>query len=230
MKWILFIILSVNAFGSLDEIGKKIWYNECKGSIEGLTSWNEGEEFPSLGIGHFIWYPEKVDGVFQETFPDLMRFFESKGIKVPEWAKGKAPWKSRDEFLKKIQTNEMKELRKLLKDHVGLQAEFISGRMEKLFSDIGYSKRVEALLKEPMGRYALIDYVNFKGTGISYKERYKGKGWGLLQVLESMKEDNLEEFVRAAKEILTERVSNAPFERNEQKWLKGWLTRVETYK
>jgi hypothetical protein len=36
-------------------IGKKIWQNECGGTVDGLTTWNVGEEFPSLGIGHFIW-------------------------------------------------------------------------------------------------------------------------------------------------------------------------------
>jgi hypothetical protein len=36
------------------EIGKRIWKNECAGTVSGLTSWNGGEEFPSLGIAHFI--------------------------------------------------------------------------------------------------------------------------------------------------------------------------------
>ena len=43
-------------------IGQRIFRNECAGKIEYLTAWNEGEEFASLGIGHFIWYP-KVGGV-----------------------------------------------------------------------------------------------------------------------------------------------------------------------
>ena len=29
----------------------------------------------------------------------------------------------------------------------------------------------------------MIDYVNFKGDGLKPTERYKGEGWGLLQVL-----------------------------------------------
>jgi hypothetical protein len=37
------------------EIGRRIWKNECAGTVSGLTSWNKGEEFPSLGIAHFIW-------------------------------------------------------------------------------------------------------------------------------------------------------------------------------
>ena len=42
----------------LDRIGKRIWQNECGGTADGLTSWNAGENFASLGIGHFIWYPK----------------------------------------------------------------------------------------------------------------------------------------------------------------------------
>src|SRR6266404_3179051 len=55
-------------------IGKKIWRNECGGSVAGLTSWNSGENFASLGIGHFIWYPKGVRGPFDESFPKLVEF------------------------------------------------------------------------------------------------------------------------------------------------------------
>src|SRR4030095_9892577 len=34
-------------------IRTKIWQNEGSGTIAGLTSWNAGEDFASLGIGHF---------------------------------------------------------------------------------------------------------------------------------------------------------------------------------
>ncbi len=40
---------------------------------------------------------------------------------------------------------------------------------------------------EPDGLYALVDYVNFKGEGTLPSERYRGEGWGLLQVLEEMR-------------------------------------------
>jgi hypothetical protein len=40
------------------KVGKRVWQNECGGTISGLTSWNQGEDFASLGIGHFIWYPK----------------------------------------------------------------------------------------------------------------------------------------------------------------------------
>ena len=69
MKWtLLFVLVLMPLFpaqaGSVKltdkqalEIGKRIWANECAGTISGLTSWNKGEAFPSLGIAHFIWYP-----------------------------------------------------------------------------------------------------------------------------------------------------------------------------
>ncbi len=45
--------LSISA-SEAKAIGKRIWINECGGTVEGLTSWNKGEYFASLGIGHFI--------------------------------------------------------------------------------------------------------------------------------------------------------------------------------
>lgn len=65
-------------------------------------------------------------------------------------------------------------------------------------------------------------------------ERYSEQGWGLLQVLQVMSDapgpqGTLAEFVRAAKETLRRRVSNAPVERNEVRWLAGWLRRLDTY-
>src|ERR1700733_6804496 len=55
-------------------IGNKVWRNECGGRIDGLTSWNVGEDFPSLGIGHFIWYPKDAHDKFEESFPRLIEF------------------------------------------------------------------------------------------------------------------------------------------------------------
>ncbi|MGL4254471.1 MAG: hypothetical protein ACRCR2_10650, partial [Fusobacteriaceae bacterium] len=42
----------------LNHVGKLIYRNETGEKREFLVHWNRGEEFPSLGIGHFIWYPE----------------------------------------------------------------------------------------------------------------------------------------------------------------------------
>ncbi len=36
------------------KIGKRVWQNECNGTMSGLTAWNKGEDFASLGVGHFL--------------------------------------------------------------------------------------------------------------------------------------------------------------------------------
>ena len=64
-------------------IGKKIWQNECNGTISGLTAWNQGEDFASLGIGHFIWYPKGRRGPFEESFPKVVSFISKRGAKLP---------------------------------------------------------------------------------------------------------------------------------------------------
>ncbi len=82
----------------------------------------------------------------------------------------------------------------------------------------------------PGGIYALIDYVNFKGEGTLETERYHGRGWGLLQVLEGMTDGPATQaFAASADRVLTERVANSPPERRESRWLPGWKSRVATY-
>src|SRR5438874_10010389 len=107
----------------LDRIGHRIWQNECAGTVEGLTSWNAGENFASLGIGHFIWYPKGVDGPFEESFPPLVRFLSANGVTLPAWLKPGAPcpWRTRAEFQAAARGRQMNELRDLLASTVALQ-------------------------------------------------------------------------------------------------------------
>ena len=182
------------------KIGKRIWQNECNGTITGLTSWNEGESFASLGIGHFIWYPKGQRGPFEESFPKLVTFISSRGAKLPRSLVGlgelPCPWNSRLEFLRAQQTPEMKQLRQFLADTVDLQTEFLIARLQialpKMLTEAGPSDRpnvqrqFERMTSTRQGYYALVDYVNFKGEGVLHTERYQGQGWGLLQVLEGM--------------------------------------------
>jgi len=223
------------------EIGKRIWKNECGGTVEGLTSWNKGEEFPSLGIGHFIWYPKDKRGPFEESFPGLIRYLKSEGIRVPAWMEGPCPWNTREEFLADLQKPRLVELRKLLSDTVPQQARFAAARFAQSMPKVSAAaspgkyntvrKNFNRVACEPLGPYALMDYVNFKGEGTNPKERYNGQGWGLLQVLETMsdKGDPLEAFAKAADTVLTRRVKNSPPARNEARWLPGWRNRLATY-
>jgi len=75
--------------------------------------------------------------------------------------------------------------------------------------------------------------VNFKGEGTKDTERYRNEGWGLLQVLENMKEvrksDAPKAFAESAAIVLARRVRNAPPRRHEERWLPGWKSRVRSY-
>jgi hypothetical protein len=230
-------------------IGKKIWQNECNGTIAGLTSWNEGENFASLGIGHFIWYPRDRRGPFEESFPKLVSFVSSRGAKLPKMFLGvgeaaPCPWNSRAEFFRAIQTPGMKQLRQFLANTVDLQAEFMVGRLQqslgKMLDEAPASERDNVqrqftrVASTLHGCYALVDYVNFKGEGVLHTERYRGEGWGLLQVLEQMHGTEsaaaaTREFANSAGAILRRRVQNSPPERREARWLPGWLNRVRSY-
>ncbi|MGE5213875.1 MAG: hypothetical protein ACM3NN_09310 [Nitrospirota bacterium] len=230
------------------KVGKRVWQNECNGTVSGLTSWNEGEDFASLGIGHFIWYPKGRQGPFEESFPKLVSFVSGRGAKLPTFLLGvgrgqPCPWNSRAEFLQAQNSVEMNQLRRFLVDTIDLQAEFLVARLEaalpKMLAEAAPADRTnvqqqfERLTKTPQGCYALIDYVNFKGEGVLHTERYQGQGWGLLQVLETMHGTSdssaPDEFARAAKIVLTRRVQNAPVDRHESRWLTGWLRRVNSY-
>jgi hypothetical protein len=227
-------------------IGQRIWRNECGGTIAGLTSWNAGENFASLGIGHFIWYPKGVRGPFEESFPELTRFISQHGAKLPALLlNGHAeycPWNSRVEFLAAQDSPRLKELREFLADTIDLQAQFLVTRLQNALPKMltqasdpeSVRRQFERISATAQGCYALVDYVNFKGEGTLATERYRGEGWGLLQVLELMKgsgsQSALDEFVGSAKTVLRRRVANSPPARGEGRWLQGWLGRVESYR
>lgn len=222
-------------------IGERIWHNEGAGKIENLTVWNRGEDFPSFGIGHFIWYPAGVEGPFTESFPQLLEYLQ-RSTELPAWLNRTpdAPWPDRQTFYAAIDSPEMQQLRRLLQQTMAQQTAFIIQRLEaalpRMLAGLATAQerqRVErrfyAVAQQANGLYALIDYVNFKGEGISAQERYRGQGWGLLQVLQAMADDAapLPAFVEAADRVLTRRVDNAP--RDESRWLPGWRKRLQTY-
>lgn len=244
----MFTILAISTFLAhllspieADRLATRIWQNECRGTLEGLTSWNAGEGHASLGIGHFIWYPAGKHSIFQETFPELMVFLEKEGVEVPEWQKGACPWAAAEEFQKDLHSPRMVQLRQFLYKTRDKQALFIAERLEKSLSKMRenlpsgdkekLTKNFRRLQSSPAGLFAMIDYLNFKGDGTLASEQYQGSGWGLKQVLLRMEgEEPVTAFVAAAKLVLSERVAHAPKERNEGRWLKGWLNRVERYR
>jgi hypothetical protein len=223
-------------------IGQRIWQNECGGTITGLTSWNAGENFASLGIGHFIWYPKNAGRPFEESFPKLVAFVWTRGTQLPQFFvdNKECPWNSRTEFLQAHDSASMNQLRRFLINTIDLQAQFLVARLQESLPKMlahttdreNLRRQFESVAATPQGCYALIDYVNFKGEGTLATERYHGEGWGLLQVLEGMKNSHsaLDEFADSAKTVLRRRVANSPPARNEGRWLHGWLGRVESYR
>jgi hypothetical protein len=136
----------------------------------------------------------------------------------------------------------MRALRELLAGAVPLQAQFLAQRMEEALPKMlaaapaedraNVRAQFQRLAASGAGTFALIDYVNFKGEGTKASERYRGEGWGLLQVLAGMRGSGAgaaREFGESAAAVLSRRVRNAPPERKEERWLVGWKSRVGAY-
>lgn len=236
-----------------DYIAQKVWQNEGAGLDKYLVHWNEGEDFASVGIGHFIWFSKGHTERFREVFPMVVAFMEKKNVKMPEWlhAKTPLPWNSKSEFYaaKKAKSKQYRELFAFLKRTMSYQAAFMAQRLAEALpqmlesiNDPQREAEVKKRFYEVMhhqdgsmnerGLYVLLDYTNFKGEGTLKSERYKGQGWGLLQVLEHMnpKERNrLKAFAQSAKAMLSRRIKNSPPSRGEERWRKGWNVRLDTY-
>jgi hypothetical protein len=196
----------------------------------------------SLGIGHFIWYADGKRGPYDESFPRLIAFLQAGGVKLPKWLSPETPcpWHSQKEFSTNFNAKRMIELRALLAKTVPQQTKFLIQRLESALpllmersnnGEIVKKRFYQVINSGAAGRFALIDYVNFKGEGVLDSERYNGRGWGLLQVLEGMtgNGDVVSDFSNSAKKVLAARVQASPPQRHEERWLPGWTKRVESY-
>ena len=230
-------------------IGDQIFQNESGGDVDKLVHWNKGEDFAAMGIGHFTWYPANRRQSFGNTFPGMLSYLETRGVRLPQWLqKAKqsgAPWRTRSQLLRDKNNPQVQQLQRMLYETRYLQAEYIMKRaqraMPKLVTTAPPHLRpmvagnLNAVANSRGGWYPLIDYVNFKGEGLRRHGGYKGQNWGLLQVLEEMNpassgQPALNEFANAAMRILQRRVDNSPRKRNEKRWLPGWNNRISTYR
>jgi len=230
-------------------IGDQIFKNETGGRIDQLVHWNLREDFASMGIGHFTWYPSGRRARFGNTFPGLLDYLQKNGVQLPAWVQRArfegAPWRTREQLMAAKSTPEVKQFSQILYNTRHLQAKYIMGRamraMPKLVKRTPphlrgqVANNLNAVANSHGGRYVLVDYVNFKGEGLNRTGGYKGKNWGLLQVLEEMRPVNpgqqaLNEFADASMRVLERRVRNSKPSRNERKWLPGWRNRTNTYR
>lgn len=234
-------------------IAQKVWQNEGAGLDKYLVHWNDGEDFASVGIGHFIWFSKGHTERFREVFPLVLTSMEEKGVKMPSWLNSKTPlpWKTKAAFYaaKKAKSKKYAELFTFLKATMPEQADFMAQRLSaalpQMLETIDEPEKQELIKRRfyevmhnkdgsvnERGIYVLLDYTNFKGEGTLKSERYNGQGWGLLQVLAHMdpnEPNRLKAFAESAKAMLSRRIKNSPPERGEERWRKGWNVRLETY-
>ena len=230
-------------------IGDQIFANESGSDVNKLVHWNVGENFASMGIGHFTWYPAGRRARFGNTFPGMLSYLESRGVRLPQWLKqakhSGAPWRSRSELNSQKYSPQVKQLQRMLYETRYLQAEYIMQRAQRAMPKLVrkspphlrslVANNLNAVANSRSGWYPLIDYVNFKGEGLNRHGGYRGQNWGLLQVLEEMRpaqpgQQALNEFANAAMRVLDRRVRNSNPARNERRWLAGWSNRVATYR
>lgn len=230
-------------------IGDKIFRNESGGDIDKLVHWNVGENFASMGIGHFTWYPAGRRNRYGNTFPGLLDHLQSNGVRLPVWVQKArytgAPWRTKGELNRAKRSAQVQELQNLLYQTRYIQASYIFDRAKRAMPRLvkatprhlqaHVAQNLNAVANTRGGWYALIDYVNFKGEGLNRKGGYRGQNWGLLQVLENMRPSQpgqmaLNNFADSAIDVLTRRVRNSDPKRNEARWLRGWTVRCNTYR
>ncbi|HXK50846.1 MAG TPA: hypothetical protein PKW56_10315 [Clostridiales bacterium] len=218
------------------EIGAKMFANECASKKEYLVWWSPREGFANFGIGHFIWFPPGKTFPFVQQFPELIGFYLEKREHIPQVIDMNKltglPWNSKEE----LDSDPRKaEIIDWLASTTFVQAAFIIFKAMDSLKEIaeanpGIVYALNELCETQRGRYAVVDYLNFKGTGLDHKERLKGEGWGLVQVLEKLERPDVDSFIEAAAEVLKRRVINYTEEQNDLTFIDGWLKRLETYR
>ncbi|MGL4394660.1 MAG: hypothetical protein ACRCS8_05495 [Brevinema sp.] len=242
---------SISSFSQkeLKEAATKIFFNETGGNKRFLAWWNPTEPFPSMGIGHFIWFPKDHQSIYVETFPSLKQLYREKNIAMPPLmdTNEDSPWNSYEEFTNAkylLQAKEIKQFEQFLYDTREVQLEHIFDRLKASLPKMleittnkeHVSLQFHRMLNTEGGLYPLIDYVNFKGEGTKDSEKFNGEAWGLLQVLEGMTgtetgQSALDQFAENAEKMLMRRIENAWIEKqkDESMWVDNWTKRCRSY-
>jgi hypothetical protein len=226
------------------KIGKQIFQNETGGDPKKLVHWNIGEDFPSLGIAHFIWIPQNANVVFGDSFKSLAKYYKGLGVRLPSILERlspnfECPWRNSSEFWSQRSTTEVMELERFLRATFDIQVTYVIERLRRdlpsVFEGLSLAqqklidKNINSLSSSKAGWYPVVDYLNFKGSGSSQIATNYSGGWGLRQVLLGMNPNSSnppEAFYVSAKAVLSKRIS---YRSQDERWREGWNKRVYTY-
>ena len=233
-------------YSQKNHIAKQIFKNETGGNRSKLIHWNSGEDFPSLGIGHFIWIPRSSNAGFGDSFKEVVQFYKKNDVELPHFLKGLAPnydcpWQNSNDFWIQRYDPKVLELETFLATTFDVQTSYLFSKLkeslpkilnglsneEKIFID----RNIKSIISTQASWYPIIDYLNFKGSGHGQYVTTEKGGWGLRQVLLGMQPsisntDPVGAFMDSAIKTLTKRVELRNYDR---RWLDGWSKRIETY-
>ncbi|MBX9742927.1 MAG: hypothetical protein K2W99_05270 [Chthoniobacterales bacterium] len=227
---------------ALSDLGNRLWttYSPEKK----VVIWDE-RGFACIGIAQCLWNPVGTTSSFGEDWPATARFLKNHGIAIEEWMLGPCPWSTEKEFNDALQNDpRLQRLITLLSTPAAIteQAHCIVENFKQAFSPISESSILKNLPPgeakllaayfwavshcygdncKPLGLFALIDYVHYKGEGLG--GGYNTQSWGLQRVLWNMQNVDpefvhthtaLETFIVSAKQVLEERITNYRIERD----------------
>lgn len=213
--------------------------HEYGGDPKGVVMWNKYENFLSLGIGHYLWGRNSGQG---ESFREMIKYVHSTGcyrgaypsvLKFRDGSIGGMPWGSKKSFEASESSAQVKELKSFLlgKDMQVCQVKFqmnrlqagLSKMLQKEATNFEFKKTVNELASSEAGVVAMLDYVNFKGEGLSEKRR---GNWGLFEVL---RRASVDPNVRAVNKFKAAAINVL---KNREDWSTygpGWTKRIVQY-
>ena len=228
-----------------EAVGRKDRGRTSNATIDGLTHWNKGEDFASLGIGHFIWYKAGERGPFTESFPGLLDALAASRADLARLAPGQppCPWSDRDAFFADFRGPRLNELRAILTDTIGVQARYAADRLRV---GLAQNTRRRPGLGAPgapgplrprrlraQRRVRADGLRELQGRGHQYRRalqrRRLGPAPGPQGMMDSASgQPSVKAFAESADAALAAR-GQQPAARDENRWLPGWRKRLLTY-
>lgn len=181
---------------------------------KGLTDWDDDIDAATIGMGQYLWYPSDATNRMQEDWPVVAKALKAKGYPVKKWLLGECPWDTKEEFMAHFNGHKLTYLRKMLAqkpvivEQTRCDAERLDAALAKILASVDADGNLSdvqktnlkkvitthfnelAMMQTPVGLYALMDYVHFRGEGVLQTERIDGDiGWGLRQALTLMNDN-----------------------------------------